>query len=159
MQLAEQVWVTRSEEETIQLGERLGRALSAPAVLLLKGELGAGKTALTRGLARGLGLEDATQVHSPTFSLVNIYRLPGSRTLVHIDLYRLETPRDFHSIDLDELLDPDPGEIVVVEWAEKIPWPVPTGIEIEIAVGGEEEERRFTVRGGPAATEKLGSPS
>lgn len=144
--MPDQVWLTRSETETIRLGERLGRALCPPAVLLLKGELGAGKTAFTRGLARGLGLSDPSLVHSPTFSLVNLYRLPGSRRLVHIDLYRLETQRDFHSIDLDELLDPGPDEIVVVEWAEKIPWPVSGAVEIEIAVE-EDEVRRFLVKG------------
>ena len=91
--------VSRSEEETSAAGERLGQRLAAGAVVLLYGDLGAGKTAFVRGLARGLGAP-ADDVTSPTFTLVQEYR--GRLTLYHVDLYRLE-PAEIDDLGLDEL--------------------------------------------------------
>ena len=97
-------FVTHSESETEEVGRKLGQGLTEPRIILLTGRLGAGKTAFTRGLACGLGLEDPSQVHSPTFSLINQYPI-RSCTLYHIDLYRLDGNRDFYSIGLEELVD------------------------------------------------------
>lgn len=130
--------LSTSEAETEQAGRELAARLEGTRVILLSGELGAGKTAFTRGLALGLGLDDPTLVHSPTFSLINQYAL-GADTLYHIDLYRLESSRDFYSIGLDELLDGD--RFVVVEWAEKLSWPVPHALRITFEVVSETERR------------------
>ncbi|PIR17672.1 MAG: tRNA (adenosine(37)-N6)-threonylcarbamoyltransferase complex ATPase subunit type 1 TsaE [Elusimicrobia bacterium CG11_big_fil_rev_8_21_14_0_20_64_6] len=102
-----------SEEETIALGERLGRRLKPGSVVLLRGELGAGKTTLARGLARGAGYRG--RVSSPTFALAHAYR--GKRlTVHHLDLYRVARGED-SEIGLDELL-ADPRGAVVVEWPD-----------------------------------------
>ncbi len=102
-----------SEEETIALGERLGRRLEAGALVLLRGELGAGKTTLARGLARGAGYKG--RVSSPTFALAHVYR--GTRlTVHHLDLYRVAKGAD-SELGLDELL-ADPRAAVVVEWPD-----------------------------------------
>jgi tRNA threonylcarbamoyladenosine biosynthesis protein TsaE len=108
-----QIIVTHSEEETSAAGEDLGRRLSPGDVVLLYGDLGAGKTAFVRGLARGLGASPDA-VSSPTFTLVQEYR--GRVTLYHVDLYRLQ-PIEVGDLGLDELIDSD--AIVAVEWAER----------------------------------------
>ncbi len=123
--------ISESEESTLEAGQRLAERLSKPVVILLFGELGAGKTLLTKGIARGLGVEDVSLVHSPSFSLVNEYPVPN-HTIFHIDLYRLDTVRDHYSIGLDEIL--DSGEYVVVEWAEKILFPVKNPVKVSISV-------------------------
>lgn len=102
-----------SEAETIALGERLGKKMKAGALLLLRGPLGAGKTTLARGLARGAGYKG--RVSSPTFALAHVYR--GKRlTVHHLDLYRVAAGEDAE-LGLDELL-ADPRAAVVVEWPE-----------------------------------------
>jgi tRNA threonylcarbamoyladenosine biosynthesis protein TsaE len=102
-----------SEAETIALGERLGRKLKPGALVLLRGELGAGKTTLARGLARGAGYKG--RVSSPTFALAHVYR--GKRlTVHHLDLYRVARGQD-SELGLDELL-ADPRGAVVVEWPD-----------------------------------------
>lgn len=123
--------ISESEQSTLEAGQRLAEGISEPAVILLFGELGAGKTLLTKGIAKGLGLEDISLVHSPSFSLVNEYSIPH-HTIFHIDLYRLNTARDHYSIGLEEIL--DSGEYVVIEWAEKILFPVTNPIRITISV-------------------------
>jgi tRNA threonylcarbamoyladenosine biosynthesis protein TsaE len=105
--------VTHSEEETSAAGEHLGRRLGAGDVVLLYGDLGAGKTAFVRGLARGLGASPDA-VSSPTFTLVQEYS--GRVTLYHVDLYRLQ-PVEVGDLGLDELIESD--AIVAVEWAER----------------------------------------
>lgn len=135
---------TRSENETFEVGVRLAGLLERPRVILLIGELGAGKTALTRGLASGLGLRDNGLVHSPTFSLVNQYEIEGS-ILYHIDLYRLEGSRDFYSIGLQEIL--EGPAFVVIEWADRLHWRVPDPVEIRIEVDEETDTRSITVSG------------
>lgn len=109
-----------SEKETIALGAKIGRALKAGGVILLRGELGAGKTTFSRGLARGAGYKG--RVSSPTFALAHLYR--GKRlTVHHLDLYRIKKGQD-GELGLDELL-ADPRGAVVVEWpdAARGAWP------------------------------------
>lgn len=117
-----QQWTTGSEEETIEVGRAIGRQLDPPAVLLLEGPLGAGKTVLARGLADGLGVADVDEVHSPTFTLVNQYQ--GRHRIYHLDLYRLENSRDFQSIGMDEIL--GASAVVLIEWGDKLQ-PAPAG--------------------------------
>ena len=111
--------VLRSEAETIAFGERLGRGLRAGDLVLLHGELGAGKTTLVRGIAKAAGCRG--RVRSPTFALAHLYR--GRRlTVHHLDLYRLK-PGDTAELGLDELL-ADPRGVVVVEWPQAVGrWP------------------------------------
>jgi tRNA threonylcarbamoyladenosine biosynthesis protein TsaE len=109
---------TRAEAETIRLGEILGRSLRAGDVVLLYGELGAGKTTLVRGMARAVGYRG--RVRSPTFALAHVYR--GKRlNLHHLDLYRLKEGQT-EELGLDELLH-DPRGAVVVEWPQAARWP------------------------------------
>src|SRR5882672_1403677 len=106
--------ISHSPSETEALGEAWGRAARKGLVLGLSGDLGAGKTQLVKGVARGLGITQ--RVHSPTFALVNIY--PGGRlTLFHLDLYRLETLERILAAGLEEYLTPD--GVTVIEWAER----------------------------------------
>ena len=123
--------ISKSEQSTLEAGQRLAEALCEPTVILLFGELGAGKTLLTKGIAKGLGVEDTSLVHSPSFSLINEYSIPH-HTIFHIDLYRLDTTKDHYSIGLDEIL--DSGEYVVIEWAEKILFPVANPVRVTIKV-------------------------
>jgi len=104
---------TSSPEETEAAGDELGRRLRPGDLVLLRGELGAGKTTFVRGIARGIG--SAAPVASPTFQLVRIY--PGRVQLAHVDLYRLEQGDDLRDLGLDELLD---AGAVVVEWGDRI---------------------------------------
>ena len=116
-----QTFVTHSEEETIAVGERLAASLPSGSVVLLVGELGAGKTTLAKGIVHGLGAAEAEEVSSPTFTLVHEY---GAQVKVyHVDLYRIEHPEELDTLGLDELLDSQ--AIVLVEWGEKFPtlWP------------------------------------
>ncbi len=104
---------TSSPQETEAAGEELGRRLRSGDLVLLRGELGAGKTTFVRGVARGSG--SAAPVASPTFQLVRIY--PGRLQLAHVDLYRLEKGDDLRDLGLDELLD---AGAVVVEWGDRL---------------------------------------
>jgi tRNA threonylcarbamoyladenosine biosynthesis protein TsaE len=130
-------WITRTEEETRALGRQLGRELAPDGVLLLSGDLGAGKTVLARGIGEALGL-DAKEVQSPTFTLIREHRGSGGR-LVHVDLYRLE-PEQTAALGLEELL-AGPG-VKVVEWAERLPFAVPGARSLRLArvEGGEGRE-------------------
>ena len=113
--ITSQIVETKSVDETVALGERLASQLRCGDVIALTGELGAGKTALVKGIARGLGI--AQDVTSPTFTLIHEYgggRLP----LFHIDLYRLDTVEQALAIGIEEYLTPD--GVTVIEWAEKI---------------------------------------
>jgi len=106
--------ISHSPSETEALGEEWGRSARSGLVIGLSGDLGAGKTQLVKGLARGLGI--TMRVHSPTFALVNIYT-SGRLTLFHLDLYRLETREQILAAGLEEYLKPD--GVTVVEWAER----------------------------------------
>jgi len=111
--------ITYSEEETIHEGEKLGRKLRRGAVVALYGDLGAGKTAFTRGLAAGLGI--GMNVSSPTFTIVNEY--PGDIPLFHFDMYRLDSEGELFDIGWDDYH--DRGGVCVVEWSEKVPGAFP----------------------------------
>jgi tRNA threonylcarbamoyladenosine biosynthesis protein TsaE len=108
-------FTTRSESETAAAGRELAATLEEGAVVLLCGDLGAGKTAFVRGLAEGLGVEPAN-VSSPTFTLVQEYR-GGRVPLLHADLYRLDDPREIDDLGLDEL---GSGAVLAIEWADKL---------------------------------------
>lgn len=110
------MFISHSPEDTQALGEKFGRAAQRGWVIALSGELGAGKTQLVKGLARGLGI--SARVHSPTFTLAAPYT-GGRLGLFHLDLYRLETPAQIRSAGLDEFLQPD--GVAVIEWAERMP--------------------------------------
>ncbi len=135
-----QVLTTHSEGETEAVAEQLARGLVGGEVVLLSGELGAGKTAFVRGLARGLGA-DPEQVASPTFVLLTSYA--GRLTLHHADLYRLRGAGDEAELGLDEL--PGPRGVLAVEWAERLrepPWSRARRVLLE-HLGG--DERRVTL--------------
>ena len=131
--------VTRSEEETVAAGARLAASLQAGDVVLLYGDLGAGKTAFTRGLAQGLGAP-ADDVSSPTFTLVQEYR--GTVTLYHVDLYRLEEA-EVDDLGLDELVLGD--GVVAIEWADRWRDRPNDAIEVHIEPAADEEQRRIVV--------------
>lgn len=135
--------VSHNPGETQALGENWGRAAKHGLVIALSGDLGAGKTQLTKGIARGLGATD--RVHSPTFSLVNIYA-GGRLTLFHLDLYRLETREQILSAGLDEYLRPD--GVTVIEWAERLEdggWSMKDGRVIKVKIEAiSESERRIS---------------
>ena len=107
-------FISHSAAETEALGERWGQDAQPGWVLALTGDLGAGKTQLVKGLARGLGIPE--RIHSPTFALVNVYS-SGRLPLYHLDLYRLETPGQIIGAGLEEYFRPD--GVAVVEWAER----------------------------------------
>jgi len=106
--------ISRSPAETAALGEAWGRQAEQGLVIGLSGDLGAGKTQLVKGLARGLGVTE--RIRSPTFALLNIYT-GGRLTLFHLDLYRLETPEQIAAAGLEEYLQPQ--GVTVIEWAER----------------------------------------
>jgi tRNA threonylcarbamoyladenosine biosynthesis protein TsaE len=110
--------ITHSAEETIAFGRRLAADLSPPLTVLLRGDLGAGKTTLVKGIAEGFGAARADDVTSPTFTLVHEYRGPDVN-LYHIDLYRIDTQRELDTLGLDDLL--APNCILLIEWGEKFP--------------------------------------
>ena len=108
-------FISHSPAETESLGERWGREAQHGLVIALSGDLGAGKTQLVKGLARGLGV--TSRVHSPTFTLLNEYS-GGRLRLFHLDLYRLETRAQILGAGLEEYLQPD--GLTVIEWAERV---------------------------------------
>ena len=132
-------WITRTERETFDLGARIGEQLSGGEIILLSGPLGAGKTMLVKGIARGLGI-DEEDVTSPSFTLVNPHR--GRVLLYHIDLYRLdEGASAAHAVDLDEILT-DEKTVVVIEWAERMGrYPLPANVW-RISISGDGVEIR-----------------
>jgi tRNA threonylcarbamoyladenosine biosynthesis protein TsaE len=124
-----------SPAATLALGERIGAALLPGDVIGLVGDLGAGKTLLVQGIARGLGIPDALPITSPTFTLVHLYK-GGRLRLAHVDLYRLERARDLEDIGLDELYREEGA--VAVEWIDRFPEELPRELlEIRLTVVGE----------------------
>lgn len=109
-------FLSRSVEETLDLGQRIGRCLKGGEVFAISGPLGSGKTHLIKGIVVGCGCEDLDQVSSPTFVLVNEY--PGRFQIFHIDAYRLNSIREFEMLGFEELL--HPGAVVLIEWADKV---------------------------------------
>jgi tRNA threonylcarbamoyladenosine biosynthesis protein TsaE len=107
---------THSEDETVEVGRTIARELPRKSVVLLIGNLGAGKTTLAKGILSGLGAADPGEVTSPTFTLIHEYA--GGRAY-HIDLYRLDTPQEVATLGLEEIFERD--AVVLVEWGEKFP--------------------------------------
>ena len=137
--------LSHSEQETEQLGEQVARKLPRGTVIAYTGELGMGKTAFTRGLARGLGCRG--RVTSPTFTIVNEY--DGATPLFHFDLYRLDGEDDLFDIGWDDYL--ARGGVCAVEWSERIDSALPPDtLTVSIARGENDNDRIITVTGGPA---------
>lgn len=136
-------FVSRSNDDTIAYGRRLAEALRAPALVLLSGELGAGKTSLAKGIISGLGAAREEDVTSPTFTLVHVFRRPDGQRVYHVDLYRISDFHDLESLGLEDVFT-EPA-IVLVEWPDKLTirndWPV-TRIALAHAGG---DTRRISV--------------
>jgi tRNA threonylcarbamoyladenosine biosynthesis protein TsaE len=134
-----QTYHTRSEEETVALGQSLARELPRKAVVLLIGNLGAGKTTLAKGIVNGLGAAAPDEVSSPTFTLIHEY----GAAVYHIDLYRLERAAELATLGLDEIFDRE--AVALVEWGERFPEHMPDDRwEIRIAPEGD-NARAITV--------------
>ena len=116
MKTKEHHLISYSPEETIRLGEFLGKYLTNGSIIALSGELGSGKTCLTQGIARGLQVPKGLYVTSPSYTLVNEY--PGRLRLFHADLYRIENIAELDEIGLDEIM--GRHDVTVIEWAEKM---------------------------------------
>lgn len=118
--MAVRSFVTRSPEETIELGRKLAQRLQPPVLVVLLGELGTGKTTLTKGIAAGLGAAPEEEVTSPTFTLIHEYRgrEPNAPRVYHVDLYRIENARELETLGLEDLL--AERAVVIVEWGEKL---------------------------------------
>ena len=136
------VFTTNSPAETEAVGEKLAKALTPGTVIAYRGDLGAGKTAFTRGLARGLGCDD--MVTSPTYTIVNEY-LSGRMPLFHFDMYRLGSAEDLWDIGWEDYL--DRGGVCAVEWSENVEEALESFILVNIEKTGE-ESRRITIEGG-----------
>ena len=109
-------FTTKSPEETIALGRELASLLTPPKLVMLRGDLGAGKTTLIKGIAEGFNAASQEDVTSPTFTLIHEYSGP-SATLYHIDLYRVDTQRELETLGLDDLM--SEHSVLLIEWGEK----------------------------------------
>ena len=135
-------YISHSPLETETIGAALGKVIPAGTVIAYRGDLGAGKTAFTRGLARGLGYQEP--VTSPTYTVCNEY-LGGRLPLFHFDMYRLRSAEDLWDIGWDDYL--DRGGICAVEWSENVDEAMENAIYVTIEKTGE-ESRRITLEGG-----------
>ncbi len=130
---------TNSPDETIAVGRTLHEVLTPPKIVLLRGDLGAGKTTLVKGIAAAFHAAEEDDVTSPTFTLVHEYRGPEA-TLYHIDLYRIESERELDTLGLDDLM--EPHNILLIEWGEKFRrFALERDVEISIERIGETERR------------------
>ena len=136
------IYLTNSPEQTEEVGAALSKVLSPGTVIAYRGDLGAGKTAFTRGLARGLGVTDP--VTSPTYTIVNEY-LGGRMPLFHFDMYRLHSADDLWDIGWEDYL--ERGGICAVEWSENVAGAMEDAITVTIEKLGE-DSRRITIEGG-----------
>ena len=114
--MASQRFTTHSAAETVALGRKLAAKLNPPQLVVLRGELGAGKTTLVKGIAEGFQAAAQEQVTSPTFTLVHEYRGPKANVF-HVDLYRVDTERELETLGLDDLF--DERSVILIEWGEK----------------------------------------
>ena len=135
-------FITHSPEQTEEIGAALGKILNPGTILAYEGDLGAGKTAFTRGLARGLGAADI--VTSPTYTIVNEY-LSGRLPLFHFDMYRLASSDDLWDIGWEDYL--ERGGVCAVEWSENVADALDGAIRVRIEKIGD-ESRRITIEGG-----------
>jgi tRNA threonylcarbamoyladenosine biosynthesis protein TsaE len=134
---------TKSPEETIALGRELASLLTPPKLVVLRGDLGAGKTTLVKGIAEGFNAASQEDVTSPTFTLIHEYRGP-SATLYHIDLYRVDTQRELETLGLDDLM--AEHSVLLIEWGEKFSR-FERERDVEIALERvSENERRIEIR-------------
>ncbi len=153
--------VTRSAEETIAWGKEFARGLNAPLLVLLTGDLGSGKTTLTKGIVAGLGAADEEDVTSPTFTLVHVYEggdtrtsagavdssgergMPARNTVYHGDLYRIESFHDFETLGLEDAF--AKPAVMILEWSEKFPLQAPwPQVRLKLEhLGG--DSRRITI--------------
>jgi tRNA threonylcarbamoyladenosine biosynthesis protein TsaE len=136
-----EVVITNSAEETTKWGRRFAARLKPPILVLLSGELGSGKTTLTKGIVSGLGAASEDEVTSPTFTLVHVYGAVAK--VYHADLYRIESFNDFETLGLEDVF--EKPSVVILEWAERFPlssaWPQ-IGVRLEHLEG---DKRRLTV--------------
>jgi tRNA threonylcarbamoyladenosine biosynthesis protein TsaE len=132
-------FITRSAEETFELAYGIGEAINEPAVFLLQGDLGMGKTVFAKGLGAGLDIDPA-EVNSPTFTIVNQH--DGRMRLYHVDLYRIEGGvNEVYDLGLEEMLN-DPGGVVVIEWPERLgAFAISSAYRITISDLGGDERR------------------
>ncbi len=139
--------LTHSSEETIAQGREIGANLKAPVLILLSGDLGAGKTTLTKGIAAGLGAAREDDVTSPTFTLVHRYE--GSTRVYHVDLYRIDGLHDLETLGLEDIF--SENAVVIVEWPDRLKlrtgWPT-MRIQLEHVA---EEARRIVISEGTGA--------
>ena len=136
--------VTNSPDETIAVAEKIGRLLCGGEVIAYKGDLGAGKTTFTKGIAKGMGLN--VDVLSPTFAIVNEYQSEGKPTLYHFDMYRITNEDDLYATGFFDYL--DENNVLCIEWSENITDSLPEDtITVDIQNLGE-TKRRITVFGG-----------
>lgn len=136
--------ITHSAEETMALGRKLAPTLKNARMVILRGDLGTGKTTLVKGIAEGLAAASHEDVTSPTFTLIHEYRGAGVN-LYHVDLYRIDTPRELDTLGLDELF-AEEGNLVLLEWGEKFPrFEKERDVEISIERRGD-QERKFVVK-------------
>jgi tRNA threonylcarbamoyladenosine biosynthesis protein TsaE len=132
-------FTTNSPEETIALGKELAASLAPPKVILLRGDLGAGKTTLVKGIVEGFQAASQGDVTSPTFTLIHEYRGP-SATVYHIDLYRVDTQRELETLGLDDLM--DDRSVLLIEWGDKFER-FKKERDVEIALEGISENQRL----------------
>ncbi len=155
--------LTHSAEETIQLGRQVARQLVPPVVVLLAGDLGAGKTTFAKGLVAGLGVAAEEDVTSPTFTLVHEYgpqqqeEKEDALRVYHVDLYRIDTEREMETLGLEDLM--AERAVVIVEWGQKLgssfenPWPGSRTLQVRMEAVGD-TERRIEIQAVEPASEK-----
>jgi len=140
-------FTTKSAEETTALGRKLVAHLRPPKLVLLRGDLGAGQTTLIKGIAEGFQAAAQDDVTSPTFTLIHEYRGPGVN-VYHIDLYRVDTPRELMTLGLDDLLDDD--AVLLIEWGDKFErFRRERDVEIAIERTGENNRKILVMTGQP----------
>lgn len=134
---------TYSEEDTLELAQKLGQLFVGDEVVLITGELGAGKTVFVKGLAAGLGVPDEGTVCSPSFTLMNVYQ--GRVPLYHVDLYRLEDPEEITDLGLEDYFG---AGVIAIEWAERLPFEIKGTRIIRVSIQvGDGDNRMIKISG------------
>ena len=136
--MTNRTWLTDSAAETLALGKQLAAGFRPPLIILLSGDLGAGKTTLAKGIISGLGVASEEEVTSPTFTLIHVFR--NHCPVFHVDLFRVERPHDLETLGLEDVLS-EPA-IVLIEWPEKLSlltdWPL---LRVQIGHAGADRRR------------------